>query len=121
MNIGMIIKDARTSKNMTMKYVAERVGVSEGTISRWESGNIKNMRRDKIAKLASTLDLDPSVIMGWSSPASENIVDALNLTKHERDLIIAYRNHPDQQASVDKLLDLPTVAKNAPVDKNATA
>ena len=117
MNIGMIIKDARTSKNMTMKYVAERVGVSEGTISRWESGNIKNMRRDKIAKL----DLDPSVIMGWSSPASENIVDALNLTQHERDLIVAYRNHPDQQASVDKLLDLPTVAKNATDDKNATA
>ena len=50
---------------LTMKQVADAVGVSEGTISRWESGDIANMRRDKIAALAKKLLLSPAVIMGW--------------------------------------------------------
>ena len=41
------------------------MGVSEATVSRWESGDIDNMRRDKIAALAKALDLDPRIIMGW--------------------------------------------------------
>ena len=49
--IRMALKNRRIEKGLTMKEVASKVGVSEGTISRWESGNIENMRRDKISKL----------------------------------------------------------------------
>lgn len=59
-----------------MKDVAQKVGVSEGTISRWESGDIQNMKRDKIVALAKALKLSPSVIMGWDDndykPASSH-------------------------------------------------
>lgn len=48
-----------------MKELADMVGVSEGTISRWESGEIENMRRDKIATLAKVLNISPGVIMEW--------------------------------------------------------
>lgn len=63
--IRMALKNRRIEKGLTMKEVAAKVGVSEGTISRWESGNIENMRRDKISKLADALDISPSEIMGW--------------------------------------------------------
>lgn len=63
--IRMALKNRRIEKGLTMKEVASKVGVSEGTISRWESGNIENMRRDKISKLADALDISPSEIMGW--------------------------------------------------------
>lgn len=65
MEIKDIIYNRRIELGLTMKQVADAVGVSEGTISRWESGDIANMRRDKIAALAKTLLLSPATIMGW--------------------------------------------------------
>lgn len=65
MNINKVIKDRRIELGMTMNDVAKAVGVSEATVSRWESGDIANMRRDKIAKLAEVLHVSPAVIMGW--------------------------------------------------------
>lgn len=65
MEIKDIIYNRRMELGLTMKQVADAVGVSEGTISRWESGDIANMRRDKIAALAKKLLLSPAVIMGW--------------------------------------------------------
>lgn len=65
MNVKDIIRNRRLELSLTMKEVAERVGVSEATVSRWESGDIENMRRDKIAALAKALQMPPAVIMGW--------------------------------------------------------
>lgn len=45
------LKQRRIELNLTMAEVAKKVGVSEATISRWESGDIANMRRDKIVLL----------------------------------------------------------------------
>lgn len=46
MEVKDIITNRRTELGLTMKELADMVGVSEGTISRWESGEIENMRRD---------------------------------------------------------------------------
>ena len=64
MEIKDILRNRRIEMGYTMKDVADRVGVSEGTISRWETGEIANMRRDKIALLADVLQLSPLIIMG---------------------------------------------------------
>lgn len=68
MEIKDILKNKRIELGLTMAEVAQKVGVSEATISRWESGEIANMRRDKIAALAQVLKISPSVIMGWEDP-----------------------------------------------------
>ena len=65
MDVKDIIKNRRIMLGLTMKELSEKVGVSEGTISRWESGEIINMRRDKIVALSEALHLSPAVIMGW--------------------------------------------------------
>lgn len=62
MDIGAFLKLTRQEKDLTQKEVADAVGVSEGTVSRWESGKIGNMRRDKIEALAKVLDIDPTII-----------------------------------------------------------
>ena len=49
------IKQRRIELGLTMADVAQSVGVSEATISRWESGDIANMKRDKIVSLAKAL------------------------------------------------------------------
>lgn len=70
--VNVILKQRRLELNMTMLDVAKSVGVSEGTVSRWESGDIANMRRDKIAALAQTLQISPAVIMGWEDLTNSN-------------------------------------------------
>lgn len=60
-----ILKERRIELELTLEDVAKRVGVSPATVSRWESGDIANMRRDRIAALAEVLQISPAVIMGW--------------------------------------------------------
>lgn len=109
MEIKDIIKNRRLELNMTMKETADKIGVSEGTISRWESGEIENMRRDKILSLAKALDISPALIMGWEPSATLSTADAkkLHLSPVEKQLITSYRRaSPAIQQAVLKLLDI---------------
>ena len=63
MNVYERLKKRRKDLGLTMLQVAQKIGVSEGTISRWESGDIANMRRDKIVSLAKALQVHPAFIM----------------------------------------------------------
>ena len=66
MEIKDILKNRHTELGLTQLDVANAVGVSEATVSRWESGDIANMKRSRIASLASVLKMSPSIIMGWN-------------------------------------------------------
>lgn len=59
-----IIRNKRMELGLTLADVAEAVGVRAATVSRWESGDIANMRRDKIEALARVLGLSPLEILG---------------------------------------------------------
>ena len=65
MNTNELLRSRRKELNLTMKQVADYVGVSEATVSRWESGNIANMGRDKIALLSQILKITPGAIAGY--------------------------------------------------------
>lgn len=71
MKTNELIKVRRQELGLTMKELAMRTGVSEATVSRWESGDIKNMRRDRIAAIARALDLPPAVLMDWEEYDTE--------------------------------------------------
>ena len=79
MEIGEMLAKSRKARGLTQLDVANAVGVSEATVSRWESGNIANMRRDKIAALARVLNLTPAQIMGWEEWAAD-LVEVLDNT-----------------------------------------
>jgi len=66
------IKNLRTSQGLTLEQVASQVGVGKSTVRKWETGMIENMRRDKIAKLATALHTTPGYLMGWED-APNNI------------------------------------------------
>lgn len=59
MNIGQLIHDRRTALGLTFEEIGNIVGVSKSTVKKWESGDISNMRRDKIALLAKALKISP--------------------------------------------------------------
>lgn len=101
MSINKLIKNRRTELGLTMKEVAYACSVTEATVSRWESGEIENMRRDKIVALSRILLLSPAELMGWKSP------DSFTLTDFEKNLVIAYRQAPEsRRESVRALLNI---------------
>lgn len=65
MEIKNILKNRRLELKLTLEDVSNIVGVSPATVSRWESGDIANMRRDRIALYSKALHISPAVIMGW--------------------------------------------------------
>lgn len=77
MDISMKLKNRRKELGLTMLEVAKKTKVSEATVSRWESGDIANMKRDKIVLLANALQVSPSFIMDWndSDYAEPNITN----------------------------------------------
>lgn len=64
MEIKNIIKNRRKELNLTLLDIAKACEVSESTVSRWESGDIDNMKRSRIAALANILGISPSTIVG---------------------------------------------------------
>lgn len=73
-----LLRTQRLRIGKTMEQIGAEVGVSKATVQRWESGEIKNIRRDKIAKLAKALDTTPAYLMGWDvtepAPSAENVI-----------------------------------------------
>lgn len=63
MDIGYIIKTRRLELGLTLEQVGKAVGVGKSTVRKWESGQIKDMRRDKIAALADALSISPTVLI----------------------------------------------------------
>jgi len=74
MEISETIRKRRHELNLTLLDIAKKVGVSEATVQRYESGQIKNLRQDKIVKLAASLDLTPAQLLGWEIEEPANNV-----------------------------------------------
>lgn len=81
-SVGKLIYDRRTELGITQKEVADFVGVSEATVSRWESGHIDNMRRDRIAALSKILRMSPLAIMGIDDDLSTRLPNMVPIDAH---------------------------------------
>lgn len=71
MKVNEIIKKRRKELGLTLKDVAEKLGVSESLISRYESNDVKNMGIDKLIPLAKVLNTTPGYLMGWDTEESK--------------------------------------------------
>lgn len=71
MSLSSVLKSKRKDLGLTLNDIAEQMGVSEATVQRWESGNIKSLRHGRITKLAAILNVSPSVLMGWDEGENE--------------------------------------------------
>ena len=59
----MDLKQRRQELGLTLEEVGEACGVGKSTVRKWETGAIKNMRRDKVLLLAKKLQVDPMLII----------------------------------------------------------
>lgn len=61
--INNIIKQRREELGLSQEYIAKAVGVSKATVSRWESGEIENLRRNRIYNLSKVLQISPNDLL----------------------------------------------------------
>lgn len=66
MTMGDRIHYLRTEQQLTLQELGDKVGVGASTVRKWETGFIKNLRTDKIQKLAEALDTSIDYLMGWT-------------------------------------------------------
>ena len=99
-DMGAIIKRLRLQKGLTQEELGEIIGVQKSAIRKYESGMVQNMKRSSIKKLADFFEVTPSYLLGYEADDDAE----LTLTPREKSVIIAYRNNPNMQNAVDKLL-----------------
>lgn len=98
------IKERRTALGMTLLEVANRLGVKEATMQRYESGEIKNIKHETIVKLAEIFGCSPAYLCGWEEAKVSTVAahkeDNINWTEEElskieeyKQLLLAARNN----------------------------
>ena len=86
--IGKFIAELRKEQNMTQKQLAERVGVSDKTISKWECGN-GLPELCTIPELCRILGINMNELLSGERLAAENYS-----TKAEENMMILMKeNH----------------------------
>lgn len=97
MEVKDIIKKRRIELGYTLKDIADKVGVAPSTVSRWEIGDIENMRRDKIQALATALELSPNIIMGLEVPDDQKWY----IEEEAKDLAKFLKSNPEYKVLFD--------------------
>ena len=68
------LKERREQLNLSQEEVAHAIGVTKASVSKWEKGDIANMKRDKISQLSKVLKVSPLSILGMEDVSSEKRV-----------------------------------------------
>ncbi|HEV2403767.1 MAG TPA: Scr1 family TA system antitoxin-like transcriptional regulator [Candidatus Saccharimonadales bacterium] len=61
-DIGQVIRDLRRQHNLTGGQLAKKSGLSQSKISRIETGNGPNLKRDEIVKILNILDAPQTIL-----------------------------------------------------------
>lgn len=122
--IGERIQARRKELNLTQEMIANRLSLNKSTIARYESGAVEKIKLPVIQAMAQILDVNPD----WLALKTDkkgcyadcvDITKNIQLSKHEAYLILAYREHPDMQKSVDRLLGIEPEEKLYIIEKAA--
>lgn len=70
MELKDMIKKRMQELHINNEEVARRMKVSPSTISRYLKGEITNIRRDKIKRLADALEVEVGYLMGWNEESN---------------------------------------------------
>lgn len=107
MKLGDIIHARRKELGLTLEQVGNITGVTKNTVRQWEIGGIANMRRDRIAKLAEALRIDPIDLIAEDDTAD---VENSYIRIWGQPLIKAYQQAPDYiQKAICQMLQIEQV------------
>lgn len=82
MQIGERIRWLRTQQCMTIATLADKVGVTRQTISRYETGAIEDIPKNKLESIAAALDVTIDYLQGWTIESQLDSL-AVDIQRHK--------------------------------------
>ena len=101
MDTGERIKARRNEMGLTLLELSQMIGVTEPTVQRYESGEIKNIKYEMLLKLAIALKVHPAYFFfGEENKLGTQSGDELILDKEETEFLKLWRLVPKERREV---------------------
>lgn len=85
MELGDKIKNIRLNKGLTLQELGDKVGLSQATLSKYETGDIKNIPNSRLKKISEILQVDISYFFESKKDKDTILIEKLiNLTENEK-------------------------------------
>lgn len=107
-NIGHVLKYYRNLRKLSVTNVSQYLSdnnfpAAPKTIYGWENGH-SQPDTDTLLLLCNLYDIDD--ILNAFGYKKSDLSSSIHLTAHEELLIKQYRQHPELQSAIDKILDI---------------
>lgn len=74
MKASTVIRLNREKLGLTVRELAERVGVSKSAVSKWENGSTDNIKKVNLTRLAEVLNVNPIELLDVANPEKSELV-----------------------------------------------
>lgn len=99
MGLGKKLTDIIASRNLKVTQVAQMADVPASTLYSIIDRDNKKVDIDVLIRICKALDVSTDYIL-----QNDDVAETIVLDNHEKKVITAYRNNPDMQSAVDRLL-----------------
>ena len=100
--IGIRLKKARLSANLTLTEAGKKIGISGSVLRRYEIGTIKSISIDILKKFSDIYDVPTYSLLGWDTPTPTFIC-----TPKEQNLIKKYRIlSTEEKKTIDDIIEI---------------
>ena len=100
--IGIRLKKARLSANLTLTEAGKKIGISGSVLRRYEIGTIKSISIDILKKFSDIYDVPTYSLLGWDTPTPTFIC-----TPKEQNLIKKYRIlSTEEKETIDDIIEI---------------
>lgn len=99
MNIGERIRWLRTRHKMTMETLADKVGVTRQTISRYETMVIEDIPKSKLESIAKALNVSYDYLSGLTIESQR---DSMEFDLHKQIEILYSANSDDEREEIER-------------------
>jgi len=74
--VGLNIRKYRLESEQTLRQIADKVGVTEATMQKYEAGNIGRVDVEMIKSIADAIGCTPNDLTEWKSSKPSSSIDA---------------------------------------------
>lgn len=113
------LKELRVSRSLSQQQLADYLHTSKSSVNMYERGE-REPGLEMLECIADYFNVDMDYLLGKSEVANKTLSNypAPLLSEHEVEVALAYRNHPEEQPAIDKLLGISEHGATAPIRPN---
>lgn len=80
--VGLNIRKYRLESEQTLRQIADKVGVTEATMQKYEAGNINRVDIEMLKSIADAIGCTPNDLTGWESDKPSSDIEVEWLVGH---------------------------------------